>query len=99
MDFFQKNQKVILAIVLLGGAFYAYSAFFKPNSTLVVTPDDLTAQAVGAEVIDLQNKITSVKLKQGLFTSTLYNKLIDFSKPILEQPTGRTNPYSPIGLD
>jgi hypothetical protein len=99
MDFFHKNQTVILVIVLLGGAFYAYSAFFKVDSTMVVTPDDLTAQAVGAEVIDLQNRISSVRLKQSIFDSTLFNRLMDFSQPIPEQPTGRTNPYSPIGFD
>lgn len=99
MDFFHKNKNIILILVLLACGFYFYSTYFKPDSQIVVTPDDLTAQAVGAEVIELQSKITSVNLKQGLFTSSLYNKLIDFSVPILEQPRGRSNPFSPVGFD
>ncbi len=96
MDFFHKNQKMILVVVLLACGFYFYSTYFKSDAALVVTQNDITAQQVGAEVIELQNRISSVNLRQGLFTSSLYNKLIDFSVPILEQPRGRINPFGPI---
>ncbi len=99
MDFFHKNQKIILLLVLVAGGLYVYTTFFKSDAASVITQDDITAQQVGAEVIELQNRINSVKLRQELFSSSLYKELVDLSKPILEQPIGRPNPFNLVGFD
>lgn len=99
MEFFHKNQKMILVVVLIGAAFYFYTTLFKTDGVAVVTPQDLTAQQVGASVLELSSKLKKVDLDQGLFTQSLYKKLVDFSTPIPDQQPGRSNPFNVIGLD
>lgn len=96
MDFFQKNQKMILILVLFGGAFYAYTAFFKPDSTITASAD---TEQVGNEVLTLYNSLQSVTLDQNLFSSKLYTSLVDFSTTIPQQNPGRPNPFAEIGRD
>lgn len=99
MEFFHKNQKMILGIVLIVAVFYFYTIFFKTDGLAVVTPQDLTAQQVGASVLELSSKLKKVDLDQSLFTQPLYKKLVDFSAPIPDQQPGRSNPFNVIGLD
>ncbi|MEK7194172.1 MAG: hypothetical protein AAB660_00590 [Patescibacteria group bacterium] len=97
MEFFHKNQKAILAIVLLGTAFYVYMTFFKSDSA--PTPEDQTAQQVGGEVLALYQSLQTVSLDQTLFSYSLYKKLVDFSIAIPSQTPGRVNPFNVIGQD
>ncbi len=98
MEFFHKNQKMILVVVLLGAGLYFYMTFFKPDGA-AVAPQDATAEEVGAEVLALYNSLQSVVLDQGIFNYSLYKNLIDFSTPIPYQAPGRRNPFNPIGQD
>jgi hypothetical protein len=97
MDFFHKNQKLILGVVLVGSGIYFYLTYFKPEATVV--SQDVAAAEVGNEVLSLYNKLNSVTLDQSIFSYSLYKRLIDFSRPIPQQVPGRSNPFAPIGLD
>jgi len=97
MEFFHKNQKAILIIVLLLAAFYAYNTFFK--SDVVPVAQDAEAERVGSEVLELNSRLQAVKLDQSLFSYSLYRKLIDFVVTIPNQPIGRPNPFNELGRD
>ncbi len=98
MDFFHKNQKSILIVVLMGAGLYFYLTYFKPDGAVVV-PQNATAEEVGAEVLSLYNSLQSVTLDQSIFNYSLYKNLVDFSTPIPYQTPGRSNPFNPIGQD
>ena len=99
MDFFHKNQKTILVLVLLGAGIYFYLTFFKPEGGTTPIPQDANAEQVGNEVLALYNSLQSVSLDQGLFNYSLYKNLIDFSVPVPYQTPGRRNPFNVIGQD
>lgn len=93
----QKNKNLIIAIVVILLAFWAYNTFFKSEG--LVTSDNIAADEVGSDVLDLSASLQSVTLDQSLFASPLYKHLIDFSLPIPSQPSGRVNPFDIIGRD
>ena len=55
------------------------------------------AQPIGADLIELSNKLKQVELSQELFQKPSYQLLSDFSTPIPEENVGRPNPFALIG--
>lgn len=97
MEFLHKNQKIILIALFFGGAIWAYLTFFKSDNVGVTS--NLAAESVGSEVLELYTRLQAVTLDQTLFTSSLYRRLVDFSKTIPQQVPGRPNPFDIIGRD
>jgi hypothetical protein len=97
MELLQKNKSLIIGVIILGAAFFAYANFFKPEAGS--TSADLSAEEIGSDVLALYASLQSVSLDQSLFSSPLYRNLQDFSTTLSSQPVGRTNPFDIIGRD
>lgn len=93
---------VIFILVVVG-----YSIFFKKDATVgdLVTEGAFDAgggdtQLVGDEFIGLLTDVQSIKLDGGIFTSSPFATLEDFSITLVQLGNeGRPNPFAPIGTD
>ena len=83
-----------MMLILMVCGFYFYKTYFT-NETIL--EQNVKVEQLGNRVLDLNNKLQSVRLDQGLFSYPLYNDLVDFSKPIPSIPFGRQNPFSEVG--
>lgn len=94
-----KYKNLIIIIVIAGIGFVAYS-IFKPvpdvDSGISIT-NSQDANILGAEITAAINQIGSLKLEKKVLEDPILKNLEDFSEPIIEQPVGRRNPFSPLG--
>lgn len=96
MNSFKKYQTTILVVILLIGAFYVYRTFFGGSTTVAV---DQNAQQIGTDVLNLKQKLEDASFDKTLFSSPVFQSLVDFSTTIPSQPQGRSNPFDVIGRD
>lgn len=98
INIFKRYRNSILVLVLLAVGFFIYSTF-------IATPDagPLTAQsvdtaqtAVEQELIGLLLELRSIQLDLSLFDNPNFRSLTDFSQELVPEPTGRSNPFSPL---
>lgn len=83
----------LIVLVLL--AMFSYR-FFR---TAPVAEGDLSARAVGQDLITLADQLSRVTLSQEVFKLPGYRNLTDFSLPLPLQSFGRNNPFEIIGRD
>ncbi len=95
-----KNPLIVLGVVVV--AFFIYSAFFGGGSS---SPNVLTSQtpqnqvAGNSELLTLLLNLRSITLDESLFGDPAFDALIDFGQELSPEPTGRENPFSPVGSD
>ncbi len=94
-----RTATIILVIAGLG--FLGYNYLSRNNSTdELITRQDLTdTSKMGAEVLSALNQLKTLKLDAGVFSDKTFTSLTDFSKPLNPEPVGRTNPFSPVGVE
>jgi len=98
MDALNINKGVVVTILFLIMAIFVYNLFFKDDLTLTAGLTD-TEQTNGQDLLDLYHRLETVTFDKGIFNLPSYRSLIDFSRPIPEQPLGRPNPYDIVGKD
>jgi hypothetical protein len=101
---FSQTQKLIFALVILAiSGFIIYNTFFATSPIGVGSFVDSTATTTigseGQDIIDMANKIKTVSIDSGLFSSPLFTSLVDFDVPSTPEPQGRPNPFANIGTD
>jgi len=98
MSAFIKNALFVLGLVVLLGL--AYLTFFMGGTTtgsLLTTNLAATGQAAletQSFLIKLQD-IEKVKIDDSLFRDERFTSLQDFRKELIDEGTGRSNPFSP----
>ena len=92
-------KKIIILILILGGAFVLYSAFIKnPDSTDLLQVQNVSSgDVLGSDIIKAINQINSLQLDRGVFDDPIFKTLIDRSEVLTPQPKGRENPFAPFG--
>lgn len=93
-----KYKNSILAIILIGLAFFAYNYFFGGGEVLPTT-DSSNVENLGADLVRTYEKLQKITFDQTLFSSPLYEGLVDFGVILSDQPKGRTNPFDILGKD
>ena len=94
-----KTLLSIIAIVLI--AFVGYSMFSDGRSS----SNALTSQNVSIggskdnELILLLVNLRSITLDESFFNDLAFKRLIDFGQALVAEPTGRENPFAPVGSD
>ena len=94
-----KQKKVLVGIVIIVGIFFGYRMFFVGNdsdASVVITGSGEQSQAE-RDILRLLADLRSVNLKYDLLETTVFLSLEDHSVFIEEGPTGRRNPFAPIG--
>ena len=103
-----KYKGWIIGIVVIVLLFLAYSQFIAKKSatsdSALVPVQAATNGAnqnggAGREFVIQLLAIQSIHFNTELFGDPAYTYLHDFSRPIIDQPKGRPNPFAPIGDD
>lgn len=90
-----KNSKimtglVLVAVVVLG--YFAYSSLSTPSPAVVIQE----SPASQSLLVALSN-LHTIKLNGAVFSDPAFQSLSDFGVTIPPQPTGRRNPFAPLG--
>lgn len=91
------NKTVILVVILILVAFFAYTFFFKgdaPSADVTVAQE----ATIGQEISSLLASLKKINLAGGLFDDDTFVGLTDNALEIIPFPSGRTNPFAPLGL-
>lgn len=92
-----KNLVIVLGLATV--AFAAYFVFMKQADPVISFESDeamLEAMLANSQIfIERRQALESVSLDVDLFTDERFTSLESYSRPIVEQPVGRTNPFSP----
>ncbi|TSC70386.1 MAG: hypothetical protein CEO12_410 [Parcubacteria group bacterium Gr01-1014_46] len=101
MNVSPKVQKIILSVlILLGLGFVVYSTLFGDVPVPENLGEDTTvAVAVGQDILTLADKLQSTQIDTTIFSSPLFQSLIDISTPLTPEAQGRENPFAQIGVD
>lgn len=102
MNFFTKYKNIIIIVIVIIAAFFLYSTFFqgdREGTSLLTSRSNIgsSSEILGADIIRAINQIDSLDLDKSIFTDPVFQSLIDRSEPIDPEPTGRFNPFAPIG--
>lgn len=88
---------VVVFLVLLIAGLYFF--FFRPSDPQLVIDEfgnPVEAQVIGQDLIDLLAELEKVEFDQSLFTREAFVNLSDFSMPLPDEPSGRSNPFRPF---
>lgn len=98
MNFFKQYQTVVVFLVVVGLIYSAYQFFFGTTNEQALSVTNV--QAVGSvadqELIALLLELKGIRLDNAIFTDQNFVSLTDFSKDLVQEPVGRTNPFAPI---
>ena len=95
--------KIIIAVLVVAGVgFFGYNYLSRTDTTsdtLLQQTSTNNTSSMGAEVLTALNQLRTLKLDDSVFKDKTFMSLQDFSKPLDAEPIGRTNPFSPIGVE
>jgi hypothetical protein len=96
------NKNILLVGALVIVAAVAYFTFFRADNTA----NDLTSVevnqnlGVGQELLIELNRLKALRaINKDIFTDPVFVTLEDYTEPVVPQPSGRTNPFAPIGSE
>lgn len=95
-----KTLLTVLVIAVLG--FIVYSIFFSGggNDGTVLTSQSGSVRGGGDnELLLLLVNLKSITLDDSIFSDPAFRSLIDFGQELTQEPTGRQNPFAPVGSD
>ncbi|MES2203075.1 MAG: hypothetical protein V4474_02005 [Patescibacteria group bacterium] len=91
------NTKLIGALVVilvLCGVAYFYWGSSAPASPVAVAP---TEPVASQELLTTLGSLRSIQLDPSIFSDPLFVSLSDFGVTIPPEPSGRRNPFAPVG--
>lgn len=102
-------KKIILFVVIFILAVVGYVVFFggDTSSDALLTTNDqalgstesVSQTGVGREFLTSLLNIKNIKLNDSIFSNPSFSNLQDFTITLVEQPSGRPNPFAPVGSD
>lgn len=93
-----KNTKVMGGTVVLVALLVLVYYYWGGNSG---TPEPVLTQqdvSVSQDLLLTLNNLRAIKLDPSIFSDPLFQSLTDFGVTIPPQPTGRGNPFAPVGF-
>lgn len=92
---FVKNGLILIGLIILGGLGY-YLFVLRADSELVSSTTNTGAARLASErFVQELNAIKVVELDDSLFADPRFRSFQNYSKPLIPQPTGRANPFTP----
>jgi len=96
-----KSSKILsntlIILLLIGAGYFGYSYFFDGFSFTFSTDTDIPIATSYPEFVSLLSDLRSIDLDEGDLLARTLASLKDFSVAIPIRPTGRLNPFAPIG--
>ncbi|MDR3558248.1 MAG: hypothetical protein P4L61_01825 [Candidatus Pacebacteria bacterium] len=98
------NKTIIIGIaivVVVAGIWYFYGKGSSSSSTSQLLSSssnaDSSSAAVGADVLNILNSVSSINIDSSFFATAAYQSLVDYSITVPPQAVGRSNPFAPVG--
>lgn len=101
-----KLKKIIIAVVIIAVAYFAYSMFFKTSdddANLISGTNSLSSsrnladtQVLGNQITQALIQIEALTLDRSVFENAIFRSLTDKSEVISPEPVGRRNPFAPL---
>lgn len=100
-EILKKYKTLLTIVVVVIIAFIGYSIFFDAgNDGSVLTSQNTTTRGGGDnELLILLVNLRSITLNESLFNDPAFRNLVDFGQQLVPEPTGRQNPFAPVGSD
>jgi hypothetical protein len=103
-ELFSKYKNIFLILIISVAIFVVYTIFFagkdfSSNSLLGSSSQNQESVAIGKEFLNILSELKTLDLDRSLFDKKSFIILRDFSQTVEPQPSGRPNPFSPIGID
>jgi hypothetical protein len=96
-----KNIVIVLGLATVG--FAAYFVFMGQTDSVVSFESDeamLETMLANSQIfIERRQSLEAVSLDVDLFTDERFTSLESYSRPIVEQRVGRTDPFEPTTID
>ena len=100
-ELLKKNKTLLIILVIVIVAFIGYTIIFNPGEDAgVLTSKNITTRGGGDnQLLLLLVNLRSITLDDSLFRDPAFRDLIDFGQQLTPEPTGRQNPFAPVGSD
>lgn len=93
-----KYQNIIIIVIVIAVAFGIYSYFFANKSEAPLTAETVAAgNQADQDLISLLLQLKSITLDDSIFSNPTFLSLHDFSQSLVPEPSGRQNPFAPLG--
>jgi hypothetical protein len=101
MDALKKYKNLLIGVVVVVFLFMVYSYFFKEDSnpTLSSTVTAGATTPADNQLLLLLADLKKIRLNDTLFGDQGFKNLQDFGLELVPEPSGRRNPFSPIGVE
>ncbi len=100
MDFFKENKTMWIGIAVMVAVFGIYIGFFRgegSSDSLLTSQSAVSGTEAGGDLVAILLELRSLELDPAIFSSSSFQALQDFSVELVPEPTGRRNPFAPIG--
>lgn len=95
-----KNNIIIVSSLVVVAAMALIYLLKNPSDSSNLVAEKRTAEFASAkEVLNLLNRMSKVKLEDGIFYDKAFQSLNDTTVELVGQPIGRNNPFAPLGAD
>lgn len=97
MNFLSRNKFAFAAIVIVIAGFVWYASSGVPAEPILTTQGiDDTSGAVDQDLISILLTLRAVSLSGTILSDPSFRGLNDFSKQIIQEDTGRPDPFAPL---
>ncbi|MFA6095459.1 MAG: hypothetical protein WC767_01295 [Candidatus Paceibacterota bacterium] len=85
---------VILAVIIFAGYFYSTRDRSADTDLLVGVPVD--GAVIDGDLLSTLRELKGLRLDEGIFQDPVFRSLVDKSRPLASQNSGRPNPFAPL---
>jgi len=102
MDILKQNKMLFIALAVVIVLFIGYGFIgggTPARTSLTKTYLKGGSSPIEQETLRLLRNIESVELNSAVFSDPAFAVLRDFSRSIVNEERGRSNPFAPLGMD
>ena len=97
MDFLKKNKMTLAGGVVFVLAIYAYFTYFGGSSAPLTASNP--SSSISGDLLVTLGSLHTIRLDNSIFSNPVFVSLSDFGTTLPDQPSGRRNPFAPVGKD
>lgn len=98
----KKYKNIIIGVLVVVVLFIGYSLFTdnaSKNAGLLSSQSGTQANRGNSDLLVLLINLRSITLDDSIFSDPTFERLTDFGREITPEPTGRNNPFAPVGAE
>lgn len=102
IDALKKYKNLLIGTAVVVALFMGYTFFFNGSSDSNILSSTVTTgvnAVVDNELLLLLSELKAIRLNDEIFQDRVFKSLNDFGLELVPEPSGRRNPFSPIGTE